>query len=238
MRGIGFNGRHSWYTFHAVISECEKPVPEKKTAEETIPFSNVTYDYSCLNGKQTYEDRTLYYLLSYRADSCTALIRKTNAIVDWLYKPTGRIPLTDDEDEGVHYLAKCTRIGKPDYTGCVCRLPVTFTAYPLKIPDRPSVIYTTQTAPYPDINGDGVVDTADASIILAAVAAIGIGEDPGLTPEQLDKADADRDGDLTAADASLVIRYVSQVGIGKYEQSPEGWVKFMNDQIAMEEGRL
>ncbi len=46
MRGIFFNGKHSWYDFKAVISSSEKPPPEKNIVEETVPYSNVTYDFS------------------------------------------------------------------------------------------------------------------------------------------------------------------------------------------------
>ena len=66
MRGIFFDGQHSWYTHHAVISSSDKPVPKKKRTEETVPYSNVTYDFSCLTGVQTYEDSTLTYVLSFR----------------------------------------------------------------------------------------------------------------------------------------------------------------------------
>lgn len=237
MRGIGFNGKHSWNTFQAVISSSSKPLPEKKIVEETVPYSNVTYDFSCLNGKQTYKDRTLQYVFTFRAPSRKGLLRKIDDFTDWLYSPGERIPLYDDEEDGIHYLAKCTAVDAPSITGCTASLAVTFTAYPLRIPDRPSVRYTVRTAPYPDVNGDGTADAVDASLILKAAASLAIGQDTGLTAEQLNIADADRDGTVSALDASLLLEFVSAAGMGKYTDNGAGWVRFMNDHIAREEGK-
>ncbi len=236
MRGIYYNGQHSWYTHHAVISQSDKPVPKKRLVEETVPYSNVMYDFFCLNGKQTYEDRTLKYILTFWSATRAGLLRKINDMTNWLYSPKERISLWDDEEEGHHYLAKCTAIDSPAITGCVCRLTVTFTAYPLRIPDRPSVVYTTATAPYPNVNLDGVANASDASLILQAAAAIGAGGDSGLTEEQLDRADADRDGSITASDAALLLAFSSECGAGSYLNSHEGWVQFLNDQNARQEG--
>lgn len=235
MRGIHFDGKHSWHEFHAVISACEKPVPEKKLVEETVPYSNVTYDFSCLNGKQTYKDRTLKYTFTLLS-SARHIRQKYHDFVRWLYTPSERIPLRDDEEEGYHYLAKCTAISKPEYKGGTCKLTVTFTAYPLRIPDRPPVIYTEETAPWPDVNFDGSVDAADAAMILAGVAEDGAGGYAPFTDEQKRRADANRDGSIDASDVALVLAFVSECGAGHYADSPQGWVQFLNDFMAGEEG--
>lgn len=238
MRGIRFNKQHSWYTFHAVISSSEKPIPAKRLVEERVPYSNVSYDFSCLTGEQIYEDRILNYVLTFTAPTRKALLRKKDAIVNWLYEPVQRIALYDDEEPGYHYLAKCTGIESPEITGCVCRLAVTFTAYPLRLPDRSSVIYTTVTAPYPDVNLDGTVDSSDAALILQAAADIGAGEETGLTAEQLDRADANRDGTINSDDAVLVQEFAANVGSGSYTDTPKGWVAFLNDRVAKKEGKI
>lgn len=238
MRGIYFNQKHSWYWFHAVISKSVKPVPAKKLCDETVPFASVLYDFSCLNGKQSYEARTLEYVLTFREQSRAAVIRKYEDIVKWLYAPMTRIPLYDDDEPFVHYMAKCVSISAPEYTGCVCSITVTFSAEPLRIPNRPSVVYTTETAPFPDVDMDDSVTATDAAMILSAAAAIGAGEDPGLTAEQLDRADADRDGEITSSDALLVQDYVASCGAGDYANTAEGWVKFLNDTNARQEGRI
>lgn len=237
MRGIHFNGKHSWYQFHAVISSSEKTVPEKKLVEETVPYSNVTYDFSCLNNKQTYKDRTLKYTFTLLGSS-RHIRQKYDDFVSWLYTPSERIPLRDDEEEGYHYLAKCTAISKPEYKGGTCKLTATFTAYPLRIPDRPSVIYTEETAVWPDVNFDGSADAADAALILQYAAEAGSGSSEMFTDEQKRRADANRDGRIDASDAVLVLAYVSECGAGNYANTPAGWVRFLNDRLAREEGKL
>jgi len=238
MRGIYFDGKHSWHTFRAVISRSKKPVPAKKLCDETVPYASVLYDFSCLGGKQSYEARTLEFVLTFMAPSRRALIRKYEDMVGWLYAPTERIPLRDDEEPFTHYLAKCTAISEPEYVGCVCRITVTFSAYPLRIPNRPSVVYTAETAPYPDVNLDGDVDASDATMILTIAASIGAGEDPGVTEEQLDRADANRDGEIDSSDATLVLQFAASCGAGDYRNDHAGWVKFLNDQNAKQEGRI
>ena len=37
--------------------------PKKKEIKETVPFSNVTYDFSAINGEQYWEERELEYTL-------------------------------------------------------------------------------------------------------------------------------------------------------------------------------
>ena len=233
MRGIAFNGRHSWYDFHAVISKSEKSVPEKKLVEETVPYSNMTYDFSCMNGEQTYQDRILKYTFTLLPSA--HIRQKADDFIRWLYEPAEKIILKDDSETEYHYLAKCTSISTPEFIGNICILTAVFTAYPLRIPDRPSVIFTEETAPYPDVNQDGTVNAEDAALILTAAANIGSGQPSGLTEEQEYLADADGDGDITASDASLVITFASACGAGKYEDSPAGWVKFRNDRLAQSE---
>lgn len=235
MRGIWFNGKHSWHEFRAVISASEKPVPEKKLVEETVPYSNVTYDFSCLNGKQTYKDRTLKYTFTLLSSS-RHIRQKYDNFIRWLYTPSERIPLRDDEEEGYHYLAKCTAISKPEFKGGTCKLTVTFTAYPLRIPDRPSVIYTEETAVWPDVNSDDSVDASDAAMILAGVAEDGAGNSLPFTDEQKRRADANRDGRIDASDAALVLAFAAECGAGNYANTPAGWVRFLNDNTAKSEG--
>lgn len=87
---------------------------------------------------------------------------------------------------------------------------------------------------YPDVNGDGTVDESDASAILEAYMAISTGQDPGLTPEQQDAADANRDGLITAEDASLVLKFIADCASGKYSNDASGWTEFMSIQYSLQ----
>ena len=60
-----------------------------------------------------------------------------------------------------------------------------------------------------DVNGDGVVNSSDASEILAYYAQVSAGAETSLTPAQISNGDIDRNGALDAADASAVLSYYS-----------------------------
>ena len=228
MRGIYFNEKHSWYDFHAVISESEKPIPEKKLVEESVPYSNVTFDFSSISGAQAYQDRSLKYKFTVLSSSPRPIERKADGFMRWLYEPSERIRLKDDSEEGYHYLAKCTEISTPEFIGNVCILTATFKAYPFRIPDG-GTAYTTEQTRFPDLNQNGRVDVSDATLVLTAVSNIGSGQPSGLTEEQEYLADADMDGQITAKDAALIQEFVSRAGAGYYDSyDPDDWTKFLN----------
>lgn len=58
-----------------------------------------------------------------------------------------------------------------------------------------------------DINGDGVVDAADASFVLAAYASTSSGKESPLYTYQLPAADLNGDNVIDAVDASLILLY-------------------------------
>lgn len=84
---------------------------------------------------------------------------------------------------------------------------------------------------YPDLDGDGRVTAADASMILTAVAKMGAGEPSGLTPEQEEMADANRDGVIAADDAMLVQIFANEAGAGNYPDNPNGWGLYLNVEL-------
>ena len=67
-----------------------------------------------------------------------------------------------------------------------------------------------------DPDGDGMVNAADASTILAATAAIGLDHQPDLTNMQETACDVDQDGKIDAVDASLVLCYAAETGLGTF----------------------
>lgn len=80
---------------------------------------------------------------------------------------------------------------------------------------------------YPDVNGDGTVNSQDALLIMDAYANIATGNPSGLTDEQEDIADCNRDGRIDSTDASLVAAFVSDCEHGKYTNNFDGWNEFM-----------
>lgn len=66
-----------------------------------------------------------------------------------------------------------------------------------------------------DIDGSGTINASDAANVLIAAAAIGAGNDPGLTDAQKKAADVNSDSSINATDAAIVLQYAAAVGAGQ-----------------------
>ncbi len=233
--GIKFNGKHSFFDWGAIISSRDIGVPPKKKVTATVPYSSTVYDFSSLYGKASYEDRTLSYVFTLIAKPHENIRAKTRDFMDWLYGTYERSALFDDIDPYHYYNAECTTLSSPTYKGHVAQLTATFTADSHAhstigednddSADGSEIVYTA----YPDVNGDGVVDSSDASIISQMCSLLGAGETltDYYTAEQIALADADGDGEITVSDVSLVKQYASKVGSGEFEDSADGWTAFL-----------
>ena len=81
---------------------------------------------------------------------------------------------------------------------------------------------------YPDINGDGHVNSSDAQIVWAASVAIGTGQPTGLTNDQEIMCDCDMDGVITSWDAVLISKFAAGIGTLTYTDNLAGWNQFYN----------
>ena len=72
-----------------------------------------------------------------------------------------------------------------------------------------------------DANRDGKCDASDAAMVLVAAAAVGAGNESGLTAEQEADMDVDFDGDFDAADAAIILTYAAYIGSGGTLTLPE-----------------
>ena len=72
----------------------------------------------------------------------------------------------------------------------------------------------TPTLPLGDINGNNIVDSSDASNVLAVYALVSTGKESGLTAEQKTAADVNGDDVIDAADASLILAYYAHISTG------------------------
>ena len=66
-----------------------------------------------------------------------------------------------------------------------------------------------------DLNGDNTVNASDAAQVLIAAAAIGAGQDPGLTESQMSVADVNGDKTINASDAAVILIYAAAIGAGQ-----------------------
>ncbi len=60
-----------------------------------------------------------------------------------------------------------------------------------------------------DINGDGMIDGSDATMILSAYGKLNAGKTPNITSDQLVRCDVNRDGVVNGTDATHVLSYYS-----------------------------
>ena len=193
---------------------------------EKVAYSNITHNFDTLYGAPTYANRILRYKFELRDPDLNRLERRHNAVVNWLQ--FAETELYDDFIDGYHFQVFPPKIETEDAAFCVKHITVTFEAYPFRLSNKRK-IYPPDPERFPDVNLDGQVTVEDVSEILQAVAKQLMGEPTGLSPEQELRADADRDGEITTEDASLVLQFIATLLFGGYEESPEGWAKFLDD---------
>ncbi len=93
-----------------------------------------------------------------------------------------------------------------------------WTAFNVKAEDKSSV------HELGDVDRNGSVTSADASLILKAYADISTGNAPSLDDEQLFLANVNSDGAISSTDASLVLKYYSALS-GSYKGSVEEFLQ-------------
>lgn len=92
-------------------------------------------------------------------------------------------------------------------------IEVTFTISNLEAAD-PDPNPDPSTATYGDVNGDDVINSADAAAILMEAARTGAGFDESFSPDTFKLADVNGDGKISSADAALILTYAAQDGAG------------------------
>lgn len=225
--GFYVNGAHSYGTHKLRCLKREISEPEKDEYLERVPYSNIVYDFGGLYGEQTYGERRLSYTFEFLCFHRKKAQSRLMNIKQWLHW-TGSETFYDDLLPDYHFKVREPSMSWSENHG-VYTISLTFPAAP-EMWRNSSEIVNAPKLVFPDIDGDGAVDAYDASMILAAYAALMTGNDTGLTDEQLDACDADRDGVPTPSDSSLVLEYYAMTMVGRYKPTPEGWAEFMRDK--------
>lgn len=224
-------------TYYTLGLKCLKRnigAAPKDNYTERVPFSSVTHDFSSVYGK-SYGERTLSYkfeLMCFHTRRAQDMVTKIIESLHW----DGRKKLIDSLMPDYYFNVSEPSVSYEEKHG-VYTFTLTFKAEPHMYPNS-NKMYTADTIHFPDINGDGVVDGTDTTLILAAVGELAAGRPSGLTPEQERAADADMDGLITAADATLAQRFYTAALAGDYENSRAGFAEFMNDWKDMGKGLI
>lgn len=135
MRGITFDGKHSYTDLGLTIAYRDIGNPSKVKNKERVPFSNVDYDFSGIYGGQEYTERQITYgfnIVGYRGNKEHFVSMKI-AVLNWLMRPNSKIDLFDDTIIGYRFLAEVEDSIELVENEADGMLGVTFTAYPFKI---------------------------------------------------------------------------------------------------------
>lgn len=125
----------SYDDFGASVKERRIEAPKKKSIKETVPFSNIAYDFSKINGEIYWEERTLEYVLEIVEITPEELEETKIAINAWLMNVENE-KLFDPFILDFHFLATFSNIAYEDELEKTT-ITVTFTAYPYKIANAP-----------------------------------------------------------------------------------------------------
>lgn len=169
----------SFDDFVASIATRKIKMPKKKSIKETVPFSNITYDFSAINGETYWEERELEYGFEIIADDPETLEELKSSFSAWVMGVANH-KLHDPFIPDYHFLATYSDMKQDDDEGLdKCTLTVTFTAYPYKIANTPKV-YARVYAPSERWIID-VLNESDhpVSLTIANTVEIGVAIDSG-----------------------------------------------------------
>lgn len=118
--------------YEASVASRAIHAPTKKSIKETVPFSNLTYDFSAINGEVYWNERALEYVFEIVADTPESLEEKKKAFLSWIMNVTNE-KLIDPYIPDYHFLATFEDIKIDDSEVEKSTIAVTFSAYPYMI---------------------------------------------------------------------------------------------------------
>ena len=129
----------SFDDFAASVATRKIKTPAKKKIKETVPFSNVTYDFSAINGEAYWEERKLEYVFEIIADDPEELEELKTIFACWVMNIQEE-ELHDPFIPDYHFKATFDEVSFEDDEGMEkTTATVIFTAYPFKIANLPKV---------------------------------------------------------------------------------------------------
>ena len=129
----------SYDDFDASVAERSISTPKKKSIKETVPFSNITYDFSAINGEVYWEERELTYVLEILADTPEELEEMKTAFSNWIMNVQGE-KIYDPFVENYHYVGTFDSLDYADDESVEkTTATVKFLAYPYAIANMQTV---------------------------------------------------------------------------------------------------
>lgn len=128
----------SFDDFGASVRERKVNAPTKKIIKETVPFSNITYDFTNINGETYWEEGSLEYIFEILADTPEELEEKKIAFNNWIMLVQEN-KLYDPYLKDYHYIATFDSIDFDDSEVEKSTISVKFSTYPFKISNERKV---------------------------------------------------------------------------------------------------
>jgi len=125
----------SYDDFEANVKERKIGSPKKKTIKDTVPFSNLTYDFTGINGEIYWEERTLEYVFEIMAMTPEELEEKKRAFTSWVMNVVNE-EIHDPFILDHHFVGTFDDIDPDDSEVEKSTITVTFTAYPYMISNK------------------------------------------------------------------------------------------------------
>lgn len=140
MKGIQFNGKHSYQDMNLTIRSIDVGDPVKEKRKKTHAFSNYEYDFSRAYGDQKYSHRQISIEFNvfnqHNQTNLKNVFHKTQ-VKNWLMNTAGKVKLSYDGIPGYYFLAEVEEgfSYEDNYTDGV--LTVSFHCYPFMIGELP-----------------------------------------------------------------------------------------------------
>lgn len=128
----------SFDEFEASMKERTIGSPKKKIIKETVPFSNITHDFSGINGEVYWEERELEYVFEITAVSAEALAQKKMPFLSWLMNVVEQ-PIYDPYIAGYHFIGTFADVSCDDSEVEKSTITAKFTAFPYMISNTEKV---------------------------------------------------------------------------------------------------
>lgn len=130
--------KYSYDDFEASVKERQINAPKKKSIKATVPFSNVTYDFSAINGEVYWEERTLEYVFEITATTPEILEEKKMDFVAWVMNVMSE-DIYDPFITDFHFVGTFDSIDFDDSEIEKSTITVVFTAYPYMLSNTKKV---------------------------------------------------------------------------------------------------
>lgn len=130
---IIIGGKASFDDFGASVAKRVRKPPKKKSIRETLPFSNITHDFTAINGEIYWEDSEHDYVFEIIAPTPERLEEMKTAFAGWLMNVI-RQELHDPLIPDYHFIVTYDDLSFADDEGLEkTTATVSFSAYPYKI---------------------------------------------------------------------------------------------------------